>query len=113
MRMDAMTAKNNSIPLFNGFVKVIVGLIILGYLFVNLVLGVLGVIEIICILGLGFRLSFVIDSFLPVWKFFIGLLSYLFAFIFMSNASSLILGLTLGCVFLLDCWQFIKSRSAE
>jgi hypothetical protein len=105
----AVTNKKNT--LLNGFVKLVVCLLIFSYLLVTLTLGVIGPVEVICILGLFFRLTFVVDDSLPTWKFFVGLISYSVAFWGISNSSSMILAVTLGSVFFLDCLQLVSSRS--
>ena len=128
-RMGVMAAINKSTPLFDGFVKIIVGLIA----FINL-FGIFWypsikytVIDIIFVFGLCFRLSFVISNELPKWKIFTVLFFYLMVLVDqvfdavlaggsldkILSSSSVVLMLALISVFFLDLLQFKKTQSAE
>jgi len=120
-----MTAINKSIPLFDHFVKVVVGLVAFIYLF-----GIFwypsikyAVIDIVLILGLCFRFSFVINNELPKWKIFTSCFFYItvmfdqvFDVVLASGSpakiltsSSIILIFPLMSAFFLDIWQFRKT----
>jgi hypothetical protein len=125
--MDAMTAINKSVPLFDGFVKVTVGLVAFIYFF-----GIFwypnikyAVIDIVLILGLCFRLFFVINNELPKWK--IGMTCFFYIAVIIDqiydlvissgslekilNSSSTIVIVALFAVFCLDAWQYRKTHS--
>lgn len=124
-----MIAINKSIPLFDGFVKVAVGLVAFIYLF-----GIFwypsikyAVIDIVFILGLCFRFSFVINTELPKWKLFTSCFFYIavmldqvFDVVLASGSpakiltsSSMILIFALMSAFFLDIWQFRKTHSVK
>ena len=126
---DAMTAINKSIPLFDGFVKVAVGLVAFIYLF-----GIFwypnikyAVMDVVFILGLCFRFSFVINNASPKWKIFTSLFFYIIVMldqvfdVVLANgslgkvlsSSSVILILALISAFFLDLWQFKRTHSVE
>lgn len=128
-RTDAMTAINRNIPLFDGFVKIAVGLVAFVYLF-----GIFwypslkyAVMDIVFILGLCFRFSFVINNELPKWKIFTSLFFYTIVIldqafdVVLANgsldkvltSSSVILILPLISAFFLDLWQFKRTHSVE
>ena len=76
-----MNAMSKGVP-FNGFVKVVLGLIAFIYLF-----GIFwypsikcATLDIIFILGLCFRFSFVINNELPKWKIITSLFFYIVVF---------------------------------
>lgn len=125
--VDAMTAINKTIPLFDGFVKVAVGLVAILYLF-----GIFwypsiqyAIIDVIFILGLCFRFSFVINNELPKWKFFTSCFFYIavlldqaFDVVLASGSpakiftsSSIIVIFVLMSALFLDIWQFRKTHS--
>ena len=122
-----MTAINKSIPLFDGFVKVAVGLVAFIYLF-----GIFwypnikyAVMDVAFILGLCFRFSFVINNASPKWKIFTSLFFYIIVMldqvfdVVLANgslgkvlsSSSVILILALISAFFLDLWQFKRTHS--
>ncbi len=124
-----MTAINKSIPLFDGFVKVTVGLVAFIYLF-----GIFwypsikyAVIDIVFILGLCFRFSFVINNESPKWKIFTSFFFYIIVLLDqasdvvladgslgeMLTSSSVILILALISAFFLDLWQLKRTHSVE
>ncbi|VAW74338.1 hypothetical protein MNBD_GAMMA15-1338 [hydrothermal vent metagenome] len=124
-----MTAINRNIPLFDGFVKIAVGLVAFVYLF-----GIFwypslkyAVMDIVFILGLCFRFSFVINNELPKWKIFTSLFFYTIVIldqafdVVLANgsldkvltSSSVILILPLISAFFLDLWQFKRTHSVE
>ena len=124
-----MTAINKSIPLFDGFVKVAVGLVAFIYLF-----GIFwypnikyAVMDVVFILGLCFRFSFVINNASPKWKIFTSLFFYIIVMldqvfdVVLANgslgkvlsSSSVILILALISAFFLDLWQFKRTHSVE
>lgn len=124
-----MTAINKSIPLFDGFVKVAVGLVAFIYLF-----GIFwypsikyAVADIVLILGLCFRFSFVINDELPKWKFVTSLFFYIAVLldqafdVVLANgsldkiltSSSVIIILPLVSAFFLDIWQFKRTHSVQ
>jgi hypothetical protein len=128
-RADAMTVINKSIPLFDRFVKVVVGLVAFIYLF-----GIFwypgikyAVIDIVLILGLCFRFTFVINDELPKWKIFTSCFFYIAVLIDQVSdvvlasgspakiftSSSIILIFALTSAFFLDVWQFRKTHSVE
>lgn len=120
-----MTVINKSIPLFDRFVKVVVGLVAFIYLF-----GIFwypsikyAAIDILLILGLCFRFSFVINDELPKWKIFTSCFFYIAVLldqafdIVLANgsldkiltSSSVIIILPLISASFLDVWQFRKT----
>ncbi len=124
-----MTAINKSIPLFDGFVKVAVGLVAFIYLF-----GVFwypsikdAVIDIVFIFGLCFRFSFVINNESPKWKIFTSFFFYIIVLLDQASdvvladgslgeiltSSSVILILALISAFFLDLWQLKRTHSVE
>jgi len=124
-----MTAINKSIPLFDGFVKVAVGLVAFIYLF-----GIFwypsikyAVIDIVFILGLCFRFSFVINNESPKWKIFTSFFFYIIVLLDQASdvvladgspgkiltSSSVILILALISAFFLDLWQLKRTHSVE
>ncbi len=124
-----MTAINKSIPLFDGFVKVTVGLVAFIYLF-----GIFwypsikyAVIDIVFILGLCFRFSFVINNESPKWKIFTSFFFYIIVLLDQASdvvladgslgeiltSSSVILILALISAFFLDLWQLKRTHSVE
>lgn len=128
-RMGAMTAINKIIPLFDGFVKVAVGLVAFIYLF-----GIFwypsikyAVADIVLIFGLCFRFSFVINDELPKWKFVTSLFFYIAVLldqafdVVLANgsldkiltSSSVIIILPLVSAFFLDIWQFKRTHSVQ
>lgn len=124
-----MSAINKSVPLFDGFVKAVVGFVALIYLF-----GIFwypsikyAVIDIVFILGLCFRFSFVINNELPKWKIFTSFFFYIAVLLDQASdvvltngsldkiltSSSVILISALICASFLDLWQFKKTHSVE
>lgn len=122
-----MTAINKIIPLFDGFVKVAVGLVAFIYLF-----GIFwypsikyAVEDIVLILGLCFRFFFIINDELPKWKFATSLFFYIAVLldqafdVVLANgsldkiltSSSVIIILPLVSAFFLDIWQFKRTRT--
>lgn len=124
-----MSAINRSIPLFDGFVKVAVGLVAFIYLF-----GIFwypsikyAIADIVFILGLCFRFSFVINNELSKWKFFAASFFYIVVMldqafdVVLANgslgkiltSSSVIIMLPLISAFFLDIWQFNWARNGD
>lgn len=122
-----MNAINKSIPLFDSFVKVAVGLVAFIYLF-----GIFwypsikyAVIDIVFVLGLCFRFSFVINNESPKWKIFTSLFFYIIVLLdqifdlILANgsldkivtSSSVILILPLISAIFLDLWQLKRTHS--
>jgi len=124
-----MTAINKNTLLFDGFVKVAVGLVAFIYLF-----GIFwypslkyAVMDIVFIFGLCFRFSFVINNEVPKWKIFTSLFFYIIVIldqafdVVLANgsldkvltSSSVVLILPLISAFFLDLWQFKRTHSVE
>lgn len=122
-----MTAKNGGSRLLDGFIKILVGCVACIYVF-----GIFwyqsinyAVIDIVLILGLGFRFSFVINHELNGWKFVTSSLFYILMILdqaydvvnssgspdkILTSSSVILVALLVGAL-VVDCWQFIRTRS--
>lgn len=122
----AMTVSTNGNLLFDGFVKVIVGLVATIYFFGTFLYpdGRYAFLDVIFILGLSFRFFFVIDSRLPLWKMSIPCTFYITIMLDqiidvvyshgslykILNSSSTILLFALISILILDIWQYRKTH---
>lgn len=121
-----MTAKNKSVPLFDGFVKFIVGLIVLIYLFGYLWYPSLtpnAIINFICFFGLCFRFSFILNDKSQKLKISITFFFYLISFfdhmfdVFVNIEKglsfSVVIVLALISIFILDLFQFKRISTSQ
>ena len=124
-KKQGVTVKTNYSLLIEGFVKTIVGFTIILYLVGILwYVGKNSVIDVLLMLGLCFRFTFVVNDQIKKWKIFTSLFFYVLVMLDqlydfyrskgslsdIVESSSIILLVALVCILILDLWQLCRSH---